>query len=135
MTDTVAHEPLVADTLVADPLVADTVVADTVAHEPLVAPSLAPDPTPVPLALGAEETAKVVNRLRRAQGQLNAVILMLEEGRDCQAVVTQLSAVSKAVDRAGFTLISSTLEQCLTASGGKDTVNVAKLQKLFLSLA
>lgn len=97
--------------------------------------ALDPDPTPVPLALGADETAKVVNRLRRAQGQLNAVIRMLEEGRDCQAVVTQLSAVSKAVDRAGFTLISSTLEQCLTASGGKDTVNVAKLQKLFLSLA
>lgn len=128
MTDTLAPEPLVAGTAVTD-----TLVAGAVTPEQPVGGS--PDPIPVPLALGAEETAKVVNRLRRAQGQLNAVIRMLEEGRDCQAVVTQLSAVSKAVDRAGFTLISSTLEQCLTASGGKDTVNVAKLQKLFLSLA
>lgn len=130
MTDTVTHERPVASTVARE-----QPAASTGTHEQPVADPSSPDPTPVPLALGAEETAKVVNRLRRAQGQLNAVIRMLEEGRDCQAVVTQLSAVSKAVDRAGFTLISSTLEQCLTASGGKDTVNVAKLQKLFLSLA
>lgn len=44
--------------------------------------------------------AAVLNRLRRAQGQLGGVISMIEEGRDCKEVVTQLAAVSRALDRA-----------------------------------
>ena len=44
----------------------------------------------------------VLNRLRRAQGQLAGVISMIEQGRDCKDVVTQLAAVSRALDRAGF---------------------------------
>ena len=43
----------------------------------------------------------VVNRIKRAQGQLAGVLRLLEEGRDCEDVVTQLAAVSKALDRAG----------------------------------
>ena len=40
--------------------------------------------------------AAVLNRLRRAQGQLAGVISMIEQGRDCKDVVTQLAAVSHA---------------------------------------
>ena len=40
----------------------------------------------------------VINRLRRAQGQLGAVISMVEQGKDCRSVVTQLSAVSSALE-------------------------------------
>ncbi|WP_324651406.1 metal-sensitive transcriptional regulator [Georgenia sp. H159] len=78
---------------------------------------------------------KVVNRLKRAQGQLAGVVRMLEEGRDCEDVVMQLSAVSKALDRAGFAIIASGMRQCLVESKGEETVDVQKLQKLFLSLA
>ena len=46
--------------------------------------------------------AAVLNRLRRAQGQLAGVISMIEQGRDCKDVVTQLAAVSRALDRAGI---------------------------------
>ena len=42
---------------------------------------------------------QVLNRLRRAQGQLAGVISMIESGRDCTEVVTQLAAVSRALDR------------------------------------
>lgn len=54
---------------------------------------------------------------------------------DCEDVVTQLSAVSKALDRAGFAIIASGMKQCLLESDGQDTLDVQKLQKLFLSLA
>jgi DNA-binding FrmR family transcriptional regulator len=50
--------------------------------------------------------AEVLNRLRRAQGQLAGVISMVEGGRDCKDVVTQLAAVSKALDRAGFKIVA-----------------------------
>jgi DNA-binding FrmR family transcriptional regulator len=77
----------------------------------------------------------VSNRLKRAQGQLNAVIRMLDEGQDCEAVVTQLAAVSRALDRAGFAIIATGLKQCLTEEGGVESLDTQKMDKLFLSLA
>jgi len=83
--------------------------------------------------LDATDMTPVLNRLKRAQGQLAAVVRMLEEGRDCKDVVTQLSAVSKALDRAGFAIIASGLEQCLT--NPDENLDKKDLEKLFLSLA
>jgi len=84
----------------------------------------------------ADEVKKIVNRLRRAQGQLGAVLGMIEEGRDCRDIVTQLSAASSAIDRAGFAIIASALKECLReGEGSRDPVDVADLEKLFLSLA
>ncbi len=49
----------------------------------------------------------IVMRLKRARGQLDGVINMIEEERSCSDVVTQLAAVSKALDRAGFKIVAS----------------------------
>jgi len=92
------------------------------------------------MELDKDEMTKVGNRLRRAQGQLAAVVRMLDEGRSCEDVVTQLSAVSRALDRAGFAMIASGMKQCLVqgenaADGDTPTLDVQKLEKLFLSLA
>ncbi|MGW4162916.1 metal-sensitive transcriptional regulator [Streptomyces sp. NPDC004788] len=93
------------------------------------------------LDLAGAELKSVLNRLRRAQGQISGVIRMIEEGRDCEEVVTQLAAASRALDRAGFAIIATGLQQCLTdmESGrrtGEDPDQMrARLEKLFLSLA
>ena len=87
------------------------------------------------VALAPETMGKVVNRLRRAQGQIGGVLKMIEDGRDCQDVVTQLAAVSRALDRAGFAVIAAGLKQCLVESGGQDTLDTTVMEKLFLSLA
>lgn len=87
------------------------------------------------MELDPSDMGKVVNRLKRAQGQLSGVLRMLEEGKDCADVVTQLSAVSKALDRAGFAIIASGMRQCLVESDGEETLDVKRLEKLFLSLA
>jgi DNA-binding FrmR family transcriptional regulator len=76
----------------------------------------------------------VLNRLRRAHGQLAGVIAMIENGRDCQEVVTQLAAVSRALDRAGFKIVASGLRQCLTGDGDSPMTE-EQMEKLFLSLA
>ena len=77
-----------------------------------------------------------LNRLRRAHGQLAGVIGMIEQGRNCRDVVTQLAAVSKALDRAGFKIIATGLRDCLDAeSDGTPALTVDQLEKLFLSLA
>lgn len=85
--------------------------------------------------LPPEQMGAVINRLKRAQGQLGGVLRMIEEGRDCQDVVTQLAAVSRALDRAGFAIIATGLKQCLIESNGEDTIDTKTMEKLFLSLA
>lgn len=83
-----------------------------------------------------EAIGAVLNRLRRAQGQLAGVIGMIEDGRDCRDVVTQLSAVSRALDRAGFKIIASGMRQCLDETDGtRAELTEEELEKLFLSLA
>ena len=84
-----------------------------------------------------ENITAVLNRLRRAQGQLGGVIAMIEQGRDCKEVVTQLAAVSRALDRAGFKIIASGLRDCIsgTSAGGASPLAEHELEKLFLDLA
>lgn len=81
-----------------------------------------------------EDMTDVVHRLRRAQGQIGGVLRLIEDGADCIDVVTQLSAASKALDRAGFAIIATSLEKCL-ALGEEGEVDRERLRKAFLSLA
>ncbi|HEX6520882.1 MAG TPA: metal-sensitive transcriptional regulator [Streptosporangiaceae bacterium] len=81
-----------------------------------------------------EAAGAVLNRLRRAQGQLAGVIAMIENGRDCQEVITQLAAVSRALDRAGFKIVASGLRQCLSGDGDSPMTE-DQMEKLFLTLA
>jgi DNA-binding FrmR family transcriptional regulator len=83
----------------------------------------------------AEQAALLVlNRLRRAQGQLAGVIAMIKSGRDCTEVATQLAAVSRALDRAGFKIVASGMRQCL-AGDGDSPMTEEQMEKMFLSLA
>ena len=82
-----------------------------------------------------EAMASVVRRLKRAQGQIGGVIKMIEEGRDCADVVTQLAAASRALNRAGFKIIATGLEQCAFDADGTADADRAQLERLFLSLA
>ena len=87
------------------------------------------------MELDPTQMTPVSNRIKRAQGQLAGVLRLLEEGRECEDVVTQLAAVSKALDRAGFAIVASGMQQCLTQGDGLDGIDVKKMEKLFLSLA
>lgn len=86
------------------------------------------------MKIDEEGTGPVLNRLRRAQGQLAGVIAMIESGRDCQDVVTQLAAVSRALDRAGYKIVASGMRQCLTGDGHQPMTE-EQLEKMFLALA
>lgn len=86
----------------------------------------------------AGELSDVVKRLRRAQGQIGGIIQMIESGRDCQDVITQLAAASRALDRAGFKIIATGMDKCMVdeqAGSPEAEANRAQLEKLFLTLA
>ena len=90
---------------------------------------------------GVEMDAKVlsdaVTRLKRAHGQLGAVIAMIDNGDDCERVLTQLAAVSRALDKAGFKIIATGMRQCHAARerGEQPPMSEEQLEKLFMALS
>ena len=81
-----------------------------------------------------EVSRDIITRLKRARGQIDGIIKMIEDDRPCADVVTQLAAVSKALDRAGFKVVATGLRQCIL-EGDNAPMTEEQLEKLFLSLA
>lgn len=84
-----------------------------------------------------EMVGDALTRLRRAQGQLSSVIESIEEGEDCAQALTQLAAVSRALDRAGFKIVASGMRYCESAreEGEEPPMTEQELERLFLALA
>ena len=85
-----------------------------------------------------ESQRKILNRLKRARGQLDAVIAAAERGESCRDVVTQLAAVTHALNRAGVLIVSSAMENCIADPDGaeeREGLTTQELEKLFLALA
>jgi DNA-binding FrmR family transcriptional regulator len=76
-------------------------------------------------------------RLRRAEGQVRGVEAMLDEGRDCRDVVTQLTAVIKALEQAAFLLVAAGLTWCVSdpERAAEEGYALTDVQKMFMKLA
>lgn len=95
------------------------------------------EPAPVPVVPGqrrpGDDLTGILNRVRRAQGQLGGVLRMIEEGRDLADVVSQLKAVTRALDRAAFAMLATELRKATAEGAG--AAELAELEKVFLSLS
>lgn len=72
------------------------------------------------------ETKRVLNRLSRASGHLDAVRKMVEEGRDCSEVLIQLAAVISALNSTGKVILKDHLSHCIVdavASGDQKPID------------
>ena len=67
-----------------------------------------------------DDVDRVLNRLRRIEGQVRGLQRMIEEGNSCESVLTQLSAVKSALDRVGIHLISHRMRECLEAGAAEN---------------
>lgn len=56
---------------------------------------------------------KLLNRLKRAEGQLRGIQKMMDEEKECVDIVTQLSAVRSSIDRIMGLIVAENLKQCL----------------------
>lgn len=61
-----------------------------------------------------------MNRLKRIEGQLRGVLRMMEEGKDCKEVITQLSAIRSGVDRTIGVIVTDNLLECIRDNEGDD---------------
>ena len=67
-----------------------------------------------PLSDTAEdERSRILNRLKRLEGQIRGLQSMVESERDCEAVLTQVMAAKSALDKVGLHIIRHTMRECL----------------------
>lgn len=55
----------------------------------------------------------IINRIKRAEGQMRGILAMMEDGKDCSDIVTQLSAVRSSIDRAMGIIVAENLVSCV----------------------
>ncbi|GMK47400.1 MULTISPECIES: metal-sensitive transcriptional regulator [Paenibacillus] len=74
-------------------------------------------------------TDAMKTRLRRIEGQIRGVLRLMEEGKSCKDVVSQLSAIRNASDKAIAQIVAENLQQCILAeqaAGNKDTSKIVQ---------
>ena len=79
---------------------------------------------------GHQSHPAIATRLKRAEGHLRRVIKMIDEGRPCVELATQLRAVERAVAEAKRNLIHDHIDHCVTAGGDHDLAEMKSLAKL-----
>lgn len=89
------------------------------------------------MEFGERTLDEVVARLRRVEGQVGGIIKMIDSGRDCRDVVSQISAASKALEQAGFRLLASGLRHCVAdpEAAREAGYTPEEFERLFMKLA
>jgi DNA-binding FrmR family transcriptional regulator len=79
----------------------------------------------------------VRRRLHRVAGQVKAIERMLDDGRECRDVVTQISAANKALEQAGFRLVAAGLTYCVQhpEDAAAEGYPLDEVQRMFMKLA
>lgn len=79
--------------------------------------------------INTDEAGRLINRLRRVEGQSRGLQRMIEQGRPCEEVFTQLAAVKAALDRVGVLLISLKMRECLNEEVGDEVASPEAVEK------
>lgn len=66
------------------------------------------------------ERKRIVNRLKRLEGQIRGLQTMIDEGKDCEAVLTQVMAAKSALNQVGMHIIGHAMKNCLIDEEEKD---------------
>lgn len=79
-------------------------------------------------------TEEITNRLKRIEGQIRGLQRMVDEQRDCEAILTQLMAARAALDRVGLLVAENFVQECiLTAEGDQARQRVGRVLALMFS--
>lgn len=73
--------------------------------------------TPNDMRVSDEERKRILNRLKRLEGQIRGLQTMIESGKDCEAVLTQVMAAKSALNQVGLHVIGHAMKSCLIDEG------------------
>ena len=84
----------------------------------------------------ARDSEELTTRLRRVEGQIRGIQRMIEDGRDCEDVITQLMAARAALDKAGLLIVSHRVQECLRGAPDPEIEErLRRVIELFLKLS
>ncbi len=84
----------------------------------------------------SQSNAAVLVRLRRIEGQIRGLHRMVDDDEQCMDVLTQISAVTKALQSVAILMLEGHLSECVTSAMGDDTVDMdEKLQEVTAAIA
>ncbi|MBN2247213.1 MAG: metal-sensitive transcriptional regulator [Coriobacteriia bacterium] len=67
-----------------------------------------------------DERRKIINRLKRLEGQVRGLQTMIESDKDCESVLTQIMAAKSALNQVGLHIIGHSMKTCLVDDSVKD---------------
>ncbi len=67
-----------------------------------------------------DERRRIINRLKRLEGQVRGLQTMIESGKDCESVLTQIMAAKSALNQVGLHIIGHSMKTCLVDESVKD---------------
>jgi len=73
-------------------------------------------PESLPLTTSDEQRRRILNRLRRLEGQVRGLQTMVDADKDCEAVLTQVMAAKSALNQVGLLIVGHSMRTCLQAS-------------------
>ena len=71
----------------------------------------------------------LLKRLRRAEGQIRGIQKMIENGRDCESVITQLGAVRSAIEGVGGLILKNYMKICFRDEKAPECLDVESLAR------
>ena len=86
------------------------------------------------MEMQSAERVAVMNRIKRAQGQLAGVLRMIEGAREVEEVLHQLKAVTSALDRAGLAMIADEWRRAAARDEGPTIDDLDRVERLFIKL-
>lgn len=81
---------------------------------------------------GDEEKNKLLNRLKRIEGQVRGIQKMIEDDRYCIDILVQISAINAALKKVGFNLIERHTKHCVSSAiqSGNGDESIEELLKV-----
>jgi DNA-binding FrmR family transcriptional regulator len=77
---------------------------------------------------GVPEEA-LLKRLKRIEGQVRGIQKMIQEGRDCESLITQMAAVRSAIDGAGAIMLNNYMKLCFRDGAEREPASVRSLAR------
>lgn len=76
-----------------------------------------------------KEQKDIINRLKRAEGQLRGIQKMMEEEQECIDIITQLSAVRSSINRTMGLVIASKITQIIEEPSDNPALQEKRIQE------
>ncbi len=71
----------------------------------------------------------LIKRLKRIEGQVRGLQKMIDNGRDCESVLTQLAAVRSAIESVGALVLNNYMKLCFARGSKDESANIDSLAR------